>query len=103
MMTTIQNICKAAKNRNYNVTTERHGKNGIILHLVRKDSDWRKNRRIIKIELEGMFRTLCFSFTQKAVRPDGLYAMPFAGDYRLNNFDGQYLKEQEIIDFINAN
>lgn len=102
-MKAIESICTVAKNRNYIVTIEHHGKNGTILHLVRKDSDWRKNRRIIKIELNGMFRTLCFSFTQRAVRPDGLYAMPFAGDYRLNNFDGQYLKEQEIIDFINAN
>ena len=102
-MTTIQNICKSAKNRNFIVTIERHGKAGTILHLVGKNSDWRKNRRIIKIELNGMFRTLVFSFTQRAVRPDGLYAMPFAGDYRLYNYDGQYLKEQEIIDFINAN
>lgn len=102
-MKTVEAICTAAKNRNYIATIERHGQNGTIVHLVRKDSDWRKNRRSIKIELKGVMRTLCFSFTQRAVRPDGLYAMPFAGDYRLNNFDGPYLKEQEIVDFINAN
>ena len=102
-MTTIQNICKAAENRGYIYKIEPHGNQGTTIRLVKRGRSY-DNHQHIKIELKGIDRQLVFNFSQRAVRPDGLYAMPFCyGDYSLLNFDGPLLSEKEIVSFINAN
>ena len=102
-MTTIQNICKAADNRGYIYKIEPHGQNGTTIRLVKRGQPW-QNRKHIKIELKGVDRQLVFNFAQRAVRPDGLYAMELGyGDFGLQNFDGPLLSEKEIISFIKVN
>lgn len=102
-MTTIQNICKAAENRGYIYKIEPHGQNGTTVRLVKRGRSY-DNHQHIKIELKGVDRQLVFNFSQRAVRPDGLYAMELSyGDYGLLNFDGPLLSEKEIISFIKVN
>lgn len=102
-MTTIKKICEAAEKKGYIYKIEPHGQNGTTVRLVKRGRT-QGNHQHIKIELKGVDRQLVFNFSQRAVRPDGLYAMPLCyGDYSLLNFDGPLLSEKEIVSFINAN
>ncbi len=103
-MKTIEAICKAAENRGYIYKIERYGQNGTMIKLSKRGRSY-ENRQRMKIEIKGKDRFLLFDFAQRAIRPNGLYALEagVVGLFRLNNFNGSYLSEQEIVDFINAN
>ncbi len=102
-MTTIKKICEAAEKKGYIYKIEPHGQNGTTIRLVKRGQSPERHKHI-KIELKGVDRQLIFNFAQRAVRPDGLYAMPLCyGDYSLLNFDGPLLSEKDVLAFINAN